>query len=133
MTKKVIEIFPDPDLNDLSELKGARYKELDSRTGELIKNGFNYAGKQFSLSQNAQINILGLDNAKDDPALSYPISYNTIDDQDSYDVVDATDVHNMYLTALATKKAHVDSGTILKKQVRDAVDIPAVNAIVDNR
>jgi hypothetical protein len=37
------------------------------------------------------------------------------------------------MTALATKKAHQDSGTVLKNQVRDAVDIAAVNAIIDNR
>jgi hypothetical protein len=122
-----------PDPNVLAEVKDSRYTDIDIRTGELISQGFTYATKVFSLSQNAQINILGLDNAKDDPAMVYPIEYNTIDDLDSYNVVDATDVHNMYLTALATKKAHVDSGTALKQQIRDAVDIPAVNAILDNR
>lgn len=125
--------FIEPDLTNLQELKAWRYEMIDARTSELIKQGFSYQGKQFSLSQNAQINILGLDNAKDDPALSYPIKYNTIDDLDSYDVVDASDVHNMYLSALATKKGYTDSGTVLKQQIRDAVDIDAVNAIVDNR
>jgi DNA polymerase I-like protein with 3'-5' exonuclease and polymerase domains len=123
----------EPDLTNLQELKKWRYKQIDARTGELIKLGFVYSGKTFSLSQNAQINILGLDNAKDDPALTYPISYNTIDDLDSYDVVDSNDIHSMYLTALATKKSATDSGTSLKKQVRDAADVAAVNAIVDNR
>ena len=125
--------FLEPDFNNLTELKQWRYDQIDARTGELIKQGFQHQGKTFSLSQNAQINILGLDNAKDDPAMAYPIKYNTIDDLDSYDVVDAADVHTMYMAALGTKKAHVDSGTALKQQVRDAVDIAAVNAIVDNR
>ena len=121
------------DTNTLAGLKEFRYDEIDARTGEIISEGFTYQTKIFSLSQNAQINILGLDNAKDDPAMVYPIEYNTIDDLDSYSVVDATDVHNMYLTALATKKATTDSGTAIKQQIRDAADIPAVNAIVDNR
>ncbi len=118
---------------DLNEYKAVRYNEIDSRTGELIANGFAYQSLVFSLSQNAQINILGLDNTKDDPALTYPIEYSTIDDSDHYYVQNATDLHYMYLTALATKKAHVDSGTVLKDLVRDAVDENAVLAIADNR
>jgi len=121
------------DLTDLSQLKAYRYMLIDQKTGELISNGFVYATLTFSLSQNAQINILALDETRDDPALTYPIVYNTIDDLDSYDVVDATDLHTMYLTALATKKGVMDSGTALKQQIRDAVDIAAVNAIEDNR
>lgn len=118
---------------NLGDYKLLRYNEIDERTYELISEGFTYAGKIFSLSENAQTNILALDNTKDDPALAYPIVYNTIDDLDTYNVADATDLHNMYLTALATKKGHLDSGTSLKQQIRDAVDEAAVDAIIDNR
>ena len=118
---------------DLQEYKDLRFKEIDERTEEKIKLGFSYAGKVFSLSANAQTNILALDNTKDDPALSYPIGYSTIDDSEHYDVVDATDLHNMYLTALATKKAWVDSGTTLKDAVRYAVDENSVSLVIDNR
>jgi hypothetical protein len=117
----------------LSKYKELRYNEIDYRTGELIAQGFVYATKTFSLSENAQTNILALDNTRDDPALSYPIEYNTIDDSDSYSVVDSTDMHSMYLTALATKKAHLDSGTVLKQQIRSAADEAAVNGVIDNR
>jgi len=122
-----------PELLDLAQLKAYRYSEIDNKTGELVGNGFTYAAKVFSLSQNAQINILGLDNSRLDPAIVYPIEYNTIDDLDSYNVVDADDLHAMYLTALGTKKAVIDSGTVIKDQIRTAIDIAAVNAIVDNR
>jgi hypothetical protein len=88
---------------------------------------------EFSLSPNAQTNILALDNTRDDPALSYPITYNTIDDLDTYNVIDSTDLHNMYLTALATKKGWVDSGTNLKTSIRDAATKADVDAIIDNR
>jgi hypothetical protein len=117
----------------LEEYKDVRYKEIDARTEEKILLGFSYQGKVFSMSANAQTNILALDNTRDDPALIYPITYNTLDDLDSYNVVDSTDLHNMYLTALATKKAWVDSGTLLKDSVRDAIDEQAVQAIIDNR
>lgn len=119
------------DLTILSELKEFRYDQIDQRTGELISAGYTYATKQFSLSQNAQLNLTGADNARTD--LTYPVTWNSIDDTDTYDVTDATDLHNMYLTALGTKKAHLDSGTALKDQIRAAVDIPAVDAVVDNR
>jgi hypothetical protein len=94
----------------LDDYKTLRYHDVDTRT-----------------------NILALDNTRDDPALSYPIKYNTIDDLDSYDVIDATDLHNMYLTALATKKGHVDSGTVLKTSIRNAATKADVDAIIDNR
>jgi hypothetical protein len=117
----------------LEGLKVFRYDEVDIKTEQLIGQGFTYATKVFSLSSNAQTNILALDNTKDDPALTYPISYNTIDDLDSYDIADSTDLHNMYLTALTTVRGHQDSGTVLKTQIRDAIDIAAINTIIDNR
>jgi hypothetical protein len=39
----------------------------------------------------------------------------------------------MYLTALATKKSWVDSGTALKDSIRDAIDENSVSLIIDNR
>lgn len=118
---------------DLAEYKACRFKEIDARTFELISLGFTYQGLVFSLSQNAQINISGMHQSRDDVAVTYPIAYSTLDDLNHYDVVDSADLHNMYLTALGTKKAHVDSGTVLKDSVRDAVDADAVLLIVDNR
>ena len=118
---------------DLEGYKATRFVEIDDRTEELIKQGFTYQGLVFSLSQNAQINILGMDVTRDNPALTYPIEYSTIDDLNGYSVVDSTDLHYMYLTAMATKKNYVDSGTDLKDLVRDAIDYNAVSLIIDNR
>lgn len=115
----------------LDEFKIFRYEEIDARTEELIALGYTYDSVQFSLSQNAQINLIGLDNIRDE--LTYPITYNNIDDTATYSIADATTIHNMYLQALGVKKAHLDSGTALKDQIRAAVDRSAVEAIVDNR
>lgn len=117
----------------LDDYKALRYHEIDTKTEEKIGLGFSYAGKVFSLSANAQTNILALDNTRDDPALSYPIEYSTIDDLDNYFVQNSTDLHNMYLTALATKKSWVDSGTTLKDSVRTATTHAEVDTIIDNR
>jgi len=117
----------------LEEYKAARYVEIDERTGELILQGFSYGGKVFSLSQNAQINILGLNQTRNDPALTYPIIYNTIDDLDNYSIVSPEELHTMYLTALGTKKAVVDSGSNLKEAIRTAASEAEVEQIIDNR
>jgi hypothetical protein len=139
-TESIVLIEENIQVNDgtateltLDNYKALRYHEIDARTEELILNGFSYASKVFSLSQNAQINILALHETRNDPALIYPIEYSTLNDSDNYFVIDADDLHSMYLTALATKKAHVDSGTLIKDSIRAAVDEAAVDAIIDNR
>ena len=119
------------DANDLDELRALRMAEIDAKTEELISEGFTYQSKLFSLSLNSQINISALNQSRTE--LSYPITYNTKDDMDAYSVTDATDMNNMYMTALSVKKAHLDSGSSLKQQIRDAADIAAVNAVIDNR
>ena len=117
--------------HSLEEYKKFRYEEIDARSGELISMGYSYGGQTMSLSQNAQLNLLGLNASRDE--LTYPVDYNNIDDTGVYSIQNATDMHNMYLTALGTKKAHLDSGTALKDQVRAAVNEAAVQLIVDNR
>jgi len=117
----------------LEELKAKKSKEIDEKTGQLIALGYSFKGLSFSLSMNAQTNILALYTTRDHPALIYPIHYNTIDDKNTYDVLDSQDLENMYLTALATKKAHTDSGTLLKDQVRAAANSQELDAIIDNR
>jgi len=118
----------------LEQYRALRFKEVDQRTGELIsEGGFTYLGKTFSMSSNAQTNILALDATRDDPAMTYPILYNTKDDLDTYEVPDSANLHGMYLTALGTKKAHTDSGSEIKSLLRAAVDENAIEAIIDNR
>lgn len=117
----------------LDNCKKMKFESIDNRTAELIAEGFLYASKTFSLSSSAQTNILALDNSRLDPAITYPIKYNTIDDNDVYELIDADDVHSMYLTALAVKKGHLDSGTALKDQVRAATTNEECDAVVDNR
>lgn len=116
---------------NLSEYKHEKTVEIDTRTNELIALGYAYQGFTFPLSQNGQINLLGMITTKD--FLPYPISLNNIDDTAIYNITDATDLSNLYMTALGTKKAILDSGTALKTQVNNAVDELAVSLIIDNR
>ena len=115
----------------LPEYKKEKNLDIDLRSALLIEDGFTYQGKAFSLSTNAQINISALNQTRND--LTYPVTYNTIDDTDTYDVVDAADMNAMYMAALAAKKAVLDGGTSLKTQVRQATTKEEVDAVIDNR
>lgn len=115
----------------LPAYKKEKNLDIDLRSALLIEDGFTYQGKVFSLSTNAQINISALNQTRND--LTYPVTYNTIDDIDTYDVVDAADMNAMYMTALAAKKAVLDGGTSLKTQVRQATTKEEVDAVIDNR
>lgn len=115
----------------LSDYKTLRYNEIDVKSIALISEGFVYAGKTFSLSQNAQINLLALEVDKNN--MSYPIKWNTKNDDDKYDITDATDATNFHLTSLNAVKTILDSGTDLKDQIRAAIDKEEVDAVVDNR
>lgn len=110
-----------------------KFAEINNNTQELIELGYSYSGHNFSLSEKAQTNILALYLTKDDEHLIYPILFNTRDDLGTFEVVDANAISNMYFTALATKKAHLDSGTLLKDQIRNAATIAEIDGIQDNR
>lgn len=118
---------------DLDQYKQHRVAEINERTSELIEGGYTWAGKQFPLSTNGQINLLGLVNAAQLSMLTFPIDLNTIDDTDRHPIADSTEVYQIFGTALGTKKAILDGGTSLKAQIMAAVDEAAVAAIVDNR
>jgi len=123
----------DPNNFTLAEAKICKCAGIDHRTLELIAQGFVFAGKTFSLSQAAQSRLLGINQVRDNPAVTYPINWNTIDDSDVYPVPDSATLFSFYLTAMGTYRAHVDSGTTLKDQVRAATTKAEVEAIIDPR
>ena len=118
---------------DLLGYKHYRIDEINNRTSELIASGYTWATKQFPLSVNGQINLLGLVNAAQLGMLTFPIDLNTLNDEDRHPIADVTEVYNIFGTALGTKKAYLDGGTILKDSIMAAVDESAVAAIIDNR
>lgn len=117
----------------LAEYKRAKIVAIDSRTNELISAGFTYASKQFSLSLPAQLKMTGTHQIKDDPALTYPLDWNTIDDLDVYAIANAADLDGFFLTGVGTLRYQLDSGTALKDAVRAATDVAGVDAVADTR
>ena len=127
----------------LSELKEKRYVEIDSRTTELIGEGFTYSGKIFSMSRQAQSNMLCVRTVIADhravgtlagfEAAFFPLKFNTLDDKDSISLPKVDDFLAFYDTAMGTVRAHLDGGTGLKTMIRAAVDKAEVDAVVDER
>lgn len=118
---------------ELPVVKEARFADIDRRTEELIRQGFSFAGKVFSLSANAQQTYTGLYAIRAEPLLQYPVKVNTLDNLDHLLLADAAAIVGFYLTAVGTYRARLDSGTALKDQVRAAADAAAVQAVIDSR
>ena len=105
----------------------------------MIDLGYVHSGLVFPLTREAegdytqdpQTNILALFATRSD--LTYPIDFNTINGLNVYSCPDAATIEAMYMTALATKKSHLDSGTVLNNLVRAATTKAEVFAVTDLR
>jgi len=119
---------------DLDEYK--QYKndnQIDKRTEELILSGYDYGGTLMSSSLNSQANLMAVHKDRNEAWLSYPITFSSKDNLSSISIANATELNNLYLAFLSHKKGHMDSGNVLKDQVRAATTKGAVDAIIDSR
>ena len=124
------------DTDKLSDVNYKKYRkeEINSRTGELVGQGFEYpaaSGNIFSLSEIAQSNLHGLKaNVSITP---YPFPWATIDDEDEYFLTDEADALAFYNTAFTVVTTHRQGGNTLKRAIKTAADRAAAEAIIDNR
>lgn len=113
---------------DLQQFKNYRYQQVDEKTGSLIGAGFSFDGRTFSMSLNAQINWSNFPNLPDG---LFPL--NIMDITENVYVLALANKINFYLSALNYKNAQLQSGSILKGQIKACADDACVNAIIDNR
>jgi len=106
---------------------------ITARTYELISGGFTFATKQFSLSQAAQTQMIGLNMVREDENVTWPVVWSTLDDDDCYNIPDAATFYSFYMTAMGTYRYYFDTGATLKASVRAATTIAEVDAVVDER
>lgn len=133
----------DYDNSKLADLKAARFVEIDTKTSALIGEGFVFQDKTFSLSSQAQNNMLGVKAAIADHRASgsivafeaafFPITFNTLDDNDTVKLVTVDDYESFYDTGMSVVRTHLDGGTALKSAIRAAATKAELDAIVDNR
>lgn len=117
----------------LRERKKTRVVLIDRKTDWLIAQGFVVGVKRFSLTMYAQMKMTAAHQVKDDPALVYPIRWNTIDDRDSHDIANATALNTFYMTGFNMVRGHLDSGTVFKDAIRAATSVAELDAVVDDR
>ena len=120
----------------LNAYKQKKFKEINDKSGDLIKNGGHEfpvgSGLIFSMSENAQINILGVEIKKEVQGV-LPLVFNTIDDLNTWTATTVSDVDDFFMNALVAKKTVLDTGTYYKYQVRAATTKAEVDAVIDNR
>ena len=113
----------------LPSKKKSRVLEIDTRTREIIDGGFTFDGHQFSLSQNAQMNWLGM--AVLQGALSWPVGIT--DQTDHTYSLALADLPTFVGIGMTVIKSSVDSGRTLKEAALSAANKSALDAVVDAR
>lgn len=121
------------DAQVLSKSKGAAFAAIDARTDEIISRGFEFQGKRFSTSLQAQARFLAMDQLRSDPLMQFPITWNTNDDLDAINIPDADTLHALVLAGVGYYRAVVDSGSVLKALIRTATSLEEVAAVQDLR
>jgi hypothetical protein len=122
-------IISNHEANPLSARKAAKIAAIDSRTDDLIRQGFAFDGKNFSLSTEAQGNWTALFVFKD--ILSWPIPVTTNDDEE-YSLT-LENLPSFCLSAAGVVNAAISSGRALKIAANAATTIAELDAVVDNR
>jgi len=133
MKEKIKEIKPDYDLTVVDDYKNHLYDKIDTKTQEIISEGFDFDSQTFSLSLPAQSNWTNIKSNKADFITlgMFPLQVSTKDSSTYF--LQEIDVDNFYFTALSKVKNAYTSGSSLKKQVFDATTIEELDLVKDNR
>ena len=126
-------IIRNHDAFGLESQKKSKIEAIDKRTVELISEGFNFGGKNFSLSIPAQSNLTNVMTNRDifNSMGLFPISMSTTDN-DLYDL-SYENVIPFWGAGMAVVKTAYNGGGLLKKQIKDVVNKGELDAIIDNR
>ena len=112
-------------------VRSSKIVDIDTKTREIIAQGFGYNGKTFSLSDNAQRTFLGMYVTR--ATATYPISIPTLDDTGVESLADSLAVEAFYSAMESTLRSALESGVALKQQVMAAATEADVKAVQDNR
>lgn len=127
---EMIEILVEdlPDGMTIEQAKQEKKDLIDAKTQELIFKGFLFAGLNWSLSINAQINWSNLPLMSE---FAFPLNMQDMDGNDY--VLSYEERMNFYYTAMAAKNTHLQSGNALKTQVSELTTIQEILNFVDPR
>ena len=118
----------------IDEYRQTKYNEIDAKTEELIYQGFNFDGKLFSLSSNAQFNWVKMASALASGTLTeakFPYTVSTRNNG-SYALAWA-DLSAFLGAATLGVESNLATGRALKNLVENAQTVPEILAVEDNR
>lgn len=116
----------------LDELKTAKIEAIDLNTTVLILAGAVHGDLLFSMSINAQANWLKVESDKDAGRMVYPYTVRSKNDQ-YFQFADVAEAES-FLESIANHKiSKLGSGWALVDAVKNAVDVAALEVIVDER
>ena len=133
-TATVIEYVP-PTPPSFESLKQQKIQQIDSRTSELIKSGFEFDGHNFSMSEPAQRNWTGLGTARSNNLVQFPLPISTIG-EDIYNIQDDSTLLQFiitYMTYMTDPNQPLGAGRILRAQVSNSTTQEELDAVVDDR
>lgn len=128
---------PEKDLlleSDLEQKKKQMILDIDTRTREIINEGFEFDGNTFSLSPNAQNMFTGVSLAIQKGFLTesdFPYEITTLDDK-AY-MLSWANADTFFGLVLFHISQRLATGRSIKVQVINATTIEELNSIVDNR
>lgn len=119
----------------LAQAKDRKQRAIDRKTSDLIVAGFDYSGRSFSMSANAQRNWAALGAAHALGLTSFPLTVSTRTERE-YELADAA-ACVAFLTACYAYQTDptkpLQWGRNLKDEVARCTTVAEVNAIVDPR
>lgn len=113
----------------LSELKAYRITLVKIKTGQLIGGGFTFDAKQFPADASANFNYNVMKVSKAD--FTFPKNIGTLTGE-TYALAEV-DVDSFWSTAKSFIEPILEGNRTLINDIAIAVDIDAVNLIIDNR
>lgn len=125
---------PPPRVITLDEAKSEKKSAIDANTARIRdRDGLNYAGERFAMSDGAMLKWTGLMSAKD--VLPYPMTILTIDDK-SFPIASQDELMRFLAAVLLYETAPespLATGRALRQRVEAARTVEEVAGVIDDR
>lgn len=116
----------------LPALKSRKMQNIDTRTEEIVSEGFVYSGATYSLSYRAHLNIFTLLQLHNAGALALPVQVSNADNTIVTSITSAN-IDAFLQAGLAAHRSAEASAIPIKIAVLAATTVAQLAAVVDNR
>lgn len=117
--------------DNLATEKRKRVYAVDMKTRRLIAQGFEWKGRRFSLSHEAQNNLMMMTTMRD--RAYFPLAFSTLDDSEVVNIHSTQELWQFVETATDRISSLLQQGRLLKRRILDAQTPLELNTILDDR